>query len=238
MATVKVLQRPQQIYYPESDGKPMAETDVHRDQMADLILTLKEFYRDAPNVYVSGNLLIYYEEGNIYKRVAPDVFVVKGVSKHERRTYRIWEEGKGPNVVIEVTSEETRREDQRDKRDLYQRVLKVSEYFLYDPTGDYLRPPLQGYRLVKGVYQSIALRKGRLRSKELGLELTIEEGRLRLHDSQTGKRLLTPAENAEPLRQAKAAQQREAEVARLRAELDALRGRTDGKKSRLIYNFG
>jgi Uma2 family endonuclease len=219
MATAKLIERPKQIYYPESDGKPMAETDIHRDQMIDLILTLKEFYRDAPNTYVSGNLLIYYEEGNIHKRIAPDVFVVKGVPKHERRTYRIWEEGKGPDVVIEVTSEETRREDQYDKRDLYQQVLKVSEYFLYDPTGDYLRPPLQGYRLVKGAYRACSMVGGRLRSRVLGLELGIKEGRLRLYDPQTGQWLLTPAEQAAARRQA------EAELARLRAKLEALRQR-------------
>ncbi len=235
MATVKVLERPKQIYYPESDGKPMAETDIHRDQMFDLITTLKEFYRDAPDVYVSGNLFIYYEEGNIYKRVAPDVFVVKGVPKHERRTYRVWEEGKGPDVVIEVTSEETRREDQRGKRDLYERVLEVSEYFLYDPTGDYLRPPLQGYRLAKGVYHPIALRNGRLRSRMLGLELGVRENRLRLYDPPKGQWLPTPAEHAAAQRQAEAAREREAaarrqaeaELARLRAELEALRQRRD-----------
>ena len=201
----------------------MAETDTHRDQMADLIHMLKDFYRDAPNVYVSGNLLIYYEEGNVYKRVAPDVFVVKGVLQQERRTYLLWEEGKGPDVVIELTSKETRREDQRDKRDLYEQVLGVSEYFLYDPTGDYLHPPLQGYRLTKGVYQSIPTKNERLRSRVLGLELGVEEGRLRLHDPQTGQRLLTPAEQAEARREA------EAELARLRAELEALRQKTRGR---------
>ena len=65
----------QTIVYPESDGKPMAETDVHRDLMVDSIQMLQHHFRDEP-VYVSGNLLIYYEEGNIRKSVSPDVFVV------------------------------------------------------------------------------------------------------------------------------------------------------------------
>jgi Uma2 family endonuclease len=227
MATVKVLERPKQIYYPESDGKPMAETDTHRDQMTDLILTLKDFYHDAPDVYVSGNLLIYYEEGNIHKRVAPDVFVVKGVPKHERRTYLIWEEGKGPDLVIEVTSKKTRFEDQQRKRELYEQVLQVSEYFLYDPTEDYLHPPLQGYRLTRGGYHPIPLKSGRLRSRELGLELGVKEGRLRLHDPQAGQWLLTPAEQAAARRQAEqqarmeaAAREREA-AARRQAEQQA-----------------
>ncbi|MDW8364910.1 MAG: Uma2 family endonuclease [Abditibacteriales bacterium] len=242
MATVKLLERPKQIHYPASDGKPMAETDTHRNQMTDLIEALKDFYRDAPDVYVSGNLLLYYEEGNKHKRVAPDVFVVKGVSKQERRTYLVWVEGKGPDVVIELTSKKTRLEDQQRKRILYEQVLQVSEYFLYDPTEDYLQPPLQGYRLVRGIYQPMALRSGRLRSRELGLELGIEEGRLRLYDVRTGQRLLTPAEQAAARRQAEAARQQaeaarqqaeaarrqvEAELARLRAELEALRRRLD-----------
>ncbi len=248
MTTAKVVERPTKIiYYPESDGKPMAETDTHRKQMTDLIETLDEFYRKTPDVYVSGNLLIYYVEGDWTESVAPDVFVVKGVPKRERRTYLVWEEGKGPDVVIEMTSKKTRFEDQYAKRELYERVLKVPEYFLYDPIGDYLDPPLQGYRLVKGTYRSCRVVEGRLRSRVLGLELGVKEGGLRLYDPQAGQWLLTPAEHIEAHRQAEkqvqleaaarrqaeaareqeaaARRQVEAECARLRAELEALRQR-------------
>jgi Uma2 family endonuclease len=157
--------------YPTSDGKPMAETDWHRILMADLIQSLEEFFRADPLVYVSGNLLVYYEPGNKHKRVAPDVFVVRGVAKHDRRNFLIWREGKAPEFVIEVTSSSTRREDLGKKFALYRDVLKVKEYFLFDLFGDYLDPPMQGFRLRKGQYVPIKPVAGRLPSRVVGLHL-------------------------------------------------------------------
>jgi len=94
--------------YPTSDGKPMAETDWHRDLMLQLIETLKVRYEADPTVYVSGNLLVFYDRGNKRRHVSPDVFVVFGVRKARRPNYLVWEERKGPDVVIELTSSSTR----------------------------------------------------------------------------------------------------------------------------------
>ena len=116
--------------------------------MLDLIETLKAHFAADPMVYVSGNMLLFYEEGNSRRHVAPDVFVVRGVPKRLRDNYLIWEEGKGPDLVIEITSKTTRREDQTKKLALYRDVLQVPEYFQFDPTEDYLKPPMQGFRLV------------------------------------------------------------------------------------------
>ena len=142
----------QQIYYPESDGKPMGETDVHIDAVIYLREALRDYFRDDQQVYAAGNMLLYYEEGNPAACVAPDAFVVQGVAKRERRTYRLWEEGQPPSVVFEVTSRGTRLEDLGTKRAVYA-MLGVREYFVYDPLGEYLRPPLQGYQLQEGEYQ-------------------------------------------------------------------------------------
>src|SRR4051794_3155494 len=139
MATVPkaISDEDRDIDYPTSDGKPMAETELHRDLMFDLIESLKDHFADQPDIYVSGDLLVYYERGNRRKHVAPDVFMVRGVPKLPRRDYYlIWREGKAPEVVIEVTSKTTRREDERKKLVLYRDVLKVAEYFLFDPTED------------------------------------------------------------------------------------------------------
>jgi Uma2 family endonuclease len=141
--------------YPTSDGRPMAETGHHRILMNDLIESLDAYFADDPTVYVSGNLLLFYEPGNRRRQISPDVFVVKGVAKHKRLNYLTWEEGKGPDFVIELTSSSTRHEDQDTKFRKYRDVLRVKEYFLFDPFGDYLKPPLQGYRLRAGVYQAI-----------------------------------------------------------------------------------
>src|SRR5258708_6042433 len=121
------------IEYPTSDGKPMAETDVHRDIMVESIDKLKGRYADQEDVYVSGNLLVFFERGNPRRFRAPDTFVVFGVPKHDRLHYKIFEEGKAPDVVFEYTSKTTQREDMRDKFVIYRDIWKVKEYFLFDP---------------------------------------------------------------------------------------------------------
>jgi Uma2 family endonuclease len=226
-AVDKVLTVPRPIHYPETDGKPMGETDVHIDALIYLREALRDYFRDAPQVYVAGNMFLYYEEGNPTACVAPDVFVVQGVDKHERRTYRLWEESQPPAVVFEITSRETRLEDLGTKRAVYA-MLGVQEYFVYDPLGEYLRPPLQGYRLHEGEYQRLppAGEEG-LTSQVLGLALRVEAGRLRVVDLATGERLLTPAEVYAARRTettASRAAEVEAELERLRAELVRLRG--------------
>lgn len=182
------------IHYPESDGQPMAETDLHREEMIDLIHALRRRYQDAPDVYVTGNLFLYYVQGDPRAVVAPDVFLVKGVPKGPRRTYKLWEEGRLPSLVIELTSDSTRGEDLSRKKLCYER-LGIEEYFLHDPYQDYLDPALQGFRWANGRYQPIAPEAdGSLRSLTTGLLLRTEGVRLRLVDAGTGERLLWDSE--------------------------------------------
>ena len=197
MSTVPPPRRVREITYPTSDGKPMAETDYHRELMIDLIESLKVFYADDPRVYVSGNLLLFYQEGDKRKHLSPDVFVVPGVGNHLRENFLMWEEGRGPRFVIELTSSSTRKEDTHKKKELYREVLKVREYFLFDPHGDYLKPPMQGWRLVKGVYQSIRAVEGRLPSLTTGLHLERQGTELRLWNPETKTLLPTPHEALE-----------------------------------------
>lgn len=215
------------IKYPTSDGRPMGETDVHRQDMFDLIESLKLFYA-SQRVYVSGNLLICYKPGNKRKHVAPDVFVVKGIDPHPRENYILWEEGKGPDVAIEVTSESTKEEDLDDKYELYRDVLKVHEYFLFDPRSEFLNPPLQGYRLVDGRYVGIEPVNGRLPSEELGLHMERDVDELRLWNPKTGTWIPTLDEAREQAEQARKQEEQariraEAEVERLKSEIEALR---------------
>jgi len=125
----------------------MAETELHRDLMIELIETLKIWFADEQNICVSGNMLVFYEKGDKRRHVAPDVFVTRGVDKHERGNYLMWEEGHGLDVVIELTSKTTVKEDIK-KRDLYLNKLAVKEYYLFDPDEDYLKPSFQAYRRV------------------------------------------------------------------------------------------
>ena len=214
MATASRQRATREIDYPTGDGKPMAETDLHRDDMIDTIQMLKDHFADERDVYVSGNLLVFYVEGDRRKHISPDVFVVRGVEKKDRDHYLVWKEGKAPDAVIEITSKSTRREDQRKKKELYRTVLRVPEYFQFDPTEDYLKPPLQGFRLIDEVYVPIESKNGRLPSEVLGLHLERDGTHLRLFDPSTGTRLLTAEEARRQLMD---------ENERLQREIESLR---------------
>lgn len=181
--------------YPSGDGRPLAETPVHRRNLVTLLDVLDRRFADDPLVYVSGNMFVYYERGNKLKHVAPDVFLVRGVPKVKRRDYYlVWEEEHGPDLVIELTSVSTAEEDLEDKKSLYQNILGVNEYILFDPRAEYLDPPLQGFRLEQGEYQHIDLADGRLPSVVTGLHFEANGEDLRLHDPATGLWLPTAEE--------------------------------------------
>ena len=183
---------PAPVDYPSSDGKPVAESDHQFIPLTYAANRLREHFRQRDDVYVAGNLLIYYDEGS-QARVAPDVFVVLGAPRRKRSSYLLWEEPKAPDFVLEVTSRGTHGEDQGPKRDLYRR-LGVTEYWQYDPTGDYLEPALQGLELVAGEYVRLgqrALADGTLvlTSAVLELELRLTDRGFRFHDPVTGRDL-------------------------------------------------
>jgi Uma2 family endonuclease len=190
--------------------------------MTDSIAMLGAHFAPEPEVYVSGNMMMYYVEGNADKSVSPDVFVTRGIPKlPERETYKIWVEGKGPDVVIEVTSKATARIDQRKKFDLYRDVLKVREYFMFDPREKTLAGvSLCGYRLIEDQYELIPKTDGRLASEILGLHLEVSGGQLRFYDPERGAYLPTPQEIREALEHEAAA--RAAAEAQGRQDREAL----------------
>ena len=230
MATTQA-HAPVAVEYPDSDGKPMAENDWQRAAIVYAIGALESWFEERADVYVSGDLLIYYEEGRPGASVAPDTFVVVGAAKHERRSYKLWEEPKAPDFVLEVASPNTWREDIGTKLRLYQR-LGVREYWLYDPTGEYLGQRLQGLRLTAGGYERQAptrLADGTLtlESEVLGLEARAQPGRpLRFRDPATGRDLPSQSEERAARRAADARAEREAAARRAAearvAELQAL----------------
>jgi len=199
----------------------MGETDLHRSVMFDTINTLIDHFA-GQQVYVTGNLLLYYEQGNRRKHVSPDCMVVRGAEMRPRDYYLLWAEGRRPNAVVEITSKTTRREDLKIKMQLYRDVIQVGEYFLFDPTNDYLKPRLQGFRLVDGRYDPIEMVAGRLPSYELSLELEADGTMLRFRDSG-GRWLPTPAEareQADAAREQADAAREQADAARLKAEAE------------------
>jgi Uma2 family endonuclease len=207
------------IDYPDSDGKPLGETGVHlKVAVLDLLDVIQRYYDGNLDVAVQSNMFVYYVEGDSTRVVCPDLFVALGVpSDITRRSYKVWIEGKVPDLTVEVTSKKTRRVDQGKKFELYRDVLKVREYFLFDPFEEYLKPSLQGYRLLGGAYEPIAKVEGRLPSEVLDLHIERARYSLRLFNPRTG--LWQPtARELEEVAATSEAKSREAERARREAE--------------------
>ncbi|MBW3596495.1 MAG: Uma2 family endonuclease [Planctomycetes bacterium] len=218
MASIQSRSAPTEVEYPDSDGQPVGETPQHCDNLHHLVEMLRGWFADDDHVYVAGNSFLYYVEGDPRRHISPDVFVVRGIPKQPpRRRYLVWEEKKAPDFVIELTSQSTMEEDLEDKFQIYRDILRVQEYFLFDPLDEFLEPRLRGFRLKKGEYVPIRRVKGRLPSKVLGLHLEPRDWELRLYDPGAEKWLPTPAEDREARLRA------EAENERLRKELETLR---------------
>ena len=200
------------LVYPESDGKPMAETPKHQQVMIDCMDVMRRHFREVPDVFIGGNMFLYYEEGNPRKSISPDVFMVRGVSKKELRVYKTWEQPPTLDFVLEVASPSTVENDLMVKKEIYATILRVKEYYIYDPYHE-SEPSFIGFRLVGADYEEIDFVEGRLHSEVLGLELGEYEGGLRLYNPVTGTWLDTSRERADKA---------EAELAKIRAELKRL----------------
>src|SRR5688500_20027942 len=152
--------------------------------MVELIESLKNLYAEESEVYVTGNLFLYYLEGVPQECVAPDVMVCFGVHKKERRIYKLWEEKVAPSVIIELATHSTYKNDREEKRELYE-FLGVKEYFIYNPDYPKTLPSLLVYRLENGEYKKIRVENNRVFSEILGLELVDTGNTLRLFNPQT-----------------------------------------------------
>ena len=210
------------VEYPDEDGEPMADNEWQARTMEDTFHALNGRFKSDPNIHVAKDLLVYYDEGNPNQALAPDVFVVRGVAPGFRASYRIWEERRPPAFVLEVASRSTAKKDATKKKDLYER-WGVREYWLYDPRGGLHEPRLQGFVWVEGKYRGLPdreLASGGLAVSSwlLGLELRLEEGRLRLWDVETERNLATADED----REGREVAEERAEVAEERAAAEAV----------------
>ncbi|MGH2346212.1 MAG: Uma2 family endonuclease [Chloroflexota bacterium] len=196
----------------------MAETEVHRVQMNDLIFHCANLLADEPDVYVGVNMLMYYHQGSGRDHVSADVFVTFGVERGMRECWMTWEEGgRFADVVFEISSPSTIKEDMGKKMRLYAQ-LGVSEYYLYDPQRNN-KPPLAGYRLMDGAYQPMTRLLGveGYKSEVLGTELRVVNRWLRVIDPATGEPMRVPSELEAERARAEAARE-QAESARDQAE--------------------
>ncbi len=223
---------------PSEDGENM-ESPWHRNQMQILIHVLEFHWRDRKDFYCGGNMFIHFSEKRLRNEDfrGPDFFVVLGAEHDRPRDYwAIWEEdGKYPDLIIELLSPTTATEDLTTKKAIYEQTFRTPEYFCLDPDGF----SLKGWRL-SGHYRTIKTGKDRrMWSETLQLFLGTWHGNfdgltadyLRFFDAE-GQMLPTPGEaataraDAEAERadaEAKRADAAEEELERLRNELAAIK---------------
>ena len=216
------------VHYPESDGKPLAESDTHLEEVVSIRLTLRQYFADQENVYVSGLNLIYYVEGDPRKCFSPDVYVTRGIPRGRRRVYLVWAEGRVPDIAFEVTSKKTRSRDVREKRALYAQ-LGIREYVLFDPEAEYLKPPFQLLRLKNGEYEpQTPDAEGAYYSEALNLRLKVIDEHLRFVVPETGELVALPEDEASARAEAEATahflKRRAEQESRKRAEAEARAG--------------
>ena len=178
------------MFYPSSDGKPMAE---NMWQMRAIMNAVGELEHIRPQALVAASILVYPEEGNNRSGISPHVLVALGLGTHERMNYRVWEEGKPPDWVLELTSRSAEGNDRLKKRSRYA-AMGVPEYWLFDPKGDVFRngkPRLRGFELVGGEYSPLASRlvagEQMIRSEVLGLDVRADGKLLRFRELATGE---------------------------------------------------
>jgi len=223
-APVDLALPPTQYDLPCDDDIPM-ETQRHFLQMQMLRDTLVAWLAQREDGYVGGNMFLYFSAAQIKNQDfrGPDVFVVLGVPKGERLSWVVWDEGKAPDVVIELISNSTATKDKTEKKQIYQDKVRVPEYFWYNPFD---AEDWAGFSLQGGVYQPMNLdEQGRFVSQVLGLALVRWQGSYK--DIQTtwlrwatlaGELLLTPEEEAAQAQQQAEQAQQQAEQAQQQAE--------------------
>ena len=180
---------PNAIIYPYSDGEPLAETQQHVLAILMTLALLRIYLQDQPAV-VFSNQFFYYIEHQPKARVAPDVMVVFHIPKQLYASYKLWEGKQRPSIIFEMTSGGTKESDWGFKKTLYEQ-LGVTEYWLFDPYGDWIPQQLQGFRLDEmGVYQLIPDNC----SQVLQLQLRAADYLLEFYRLDNGEKLLTPEE--------------------------------------------
>lgn len=178
-----------------NSDEPEMETSLHYAQLALLVNCLEWWWRDREDFFIGANLTIYFSRQQLKNRDfrGPDFFLVKNTQNYPRRSWVVWEEdGRYPDVIIELLSDETKNTDKGLKKDLYQNRFRTAEYFWFSPSD----LEFAGFRLVGEHYQAIEPNaNSQLWSESLELFLGIHNNQLRYFQSN-GEIVPTPVEAA------------------------------------------
>jgi Uma2 family endonuclease len=203
MSVAQDLESPEDGIFPPGDlysDEPPLETDLHRLQMTLLIQCLEWLWRKRNDFYASGNLTIYYSprQRKSENFRGPDFFVVLGTERKPRKSWVVWkEDGKYPNLIIEILSNSTGDTDKGLKKQIYQDIFRTPDYFWFDPET----LEFAGFHLLDGEYQPLVPNpQGCLWSQQLGLYLGVYQEKLRFFTSG-GELISTPQEVAQQEKQ-------------------------------------
>ncbi len=197
------------VYYPEEREDDMGETSIHAKLINKLLGMLLHFFDGRDDVFATTNMNLYDQQGNPRRWYAPDLLVAFGVPNVERSSYLLWREGVFPQVIIEIASEKTWRNDIDEKLRTYEES-GAEEYYVLDPEFAYLPAPLMAFRRQGENLVEVNVSDNRIFSPRLGLEIVRETDTFRLFNPQTNEFLRTLEES-------------ESEIERLKAEIEKLK---------------
>jgi Uma2 family endonuclease len=176
-----------EIFYPSSDGEPLAESYDHLYVIMTTLAMLLHHLK-GQQATVLADQFLYYAQGFPRLRVAPDVMVIFDVQPGGRDNYKTWEEGQAPAVIFEMTSPSTKSKDDVEKKNLYE-SLGVTEYWQFDPRGEWIPEKLRGYRL-QGDLDPVYVPITNNQSTPLQLQLMVENKIIAFYRLDNGERLL------------------------------------------------
>ncbi|MDQ3321585.1 MAG: Uma2 family endonuclease [Acidobacteriota bacterium] len=206
----------EEIIYPEQREDDMGESSIHAKLINRFLQMLLHFFGRCEDVFLSGNINLYYEEKNPNKWYAPDLLVAFGVPNHERASYQAWKENVFPQVIIEVASNRTWKTDISEKLETYGE-LGAEEYYILDPEFAYLPAPMMAFHRHGERLLSAPVNEDRIFSPRLGLEIVRTENNFRLFNPKTEGFLLTLEESEQKRHKI------ESELERLKAEIERLK---------------
>ncbi len=205
MSVIPDLATPENVIFPPGDlysDEPPLETDLHRLQMTLLIQCLEWLWQNRKDFYASGNLTIYYSprQRKSENFRGPDFFVVLGTERKPRKSWVVWEEdGKYPNLILEILSNSTGDTDKGLKKQIYQDIFRTPDYFWFDPET----LEFTGFHLLDGKYKLLEPNlQGWLWSQQLGLYLGVYQEKLRFFTPEA-ELVPTPEEVAQQAEQEK-----------------------------------
>jgi Uma2 family endonuclease len=234
MSVAKDLETPKDVIFPPGDlssDEPPLESDLQREQMTLLIECIEWLWGNRNDFYASGNLTVYYSSRQPKSEDfrGPDFFLVLETERKPRKSWVVWEEdGKYPNVIVELLSDSTAASDKNFKKQIYQDIFRTPDYFWFDPNN----LEFAGFHLLDGAYQPLEPNPlGWLWSQQLGLYLGLYEEKLRFFTS-LGQLVPTPQEEEEAQQQ-----RQQKELAEEELEQEKEKSDRDRSKTAIINTF-